>query len=163
MARPPNHVLPRRSFRRRAAGLSAVSGPLQQLASGMASSTPRAVEVAWAAAVGRGISLRSRPFRQEGRTLFVAVGDVAWQRELQGMTRRVLARLRSVLGASAPSRLEVLVDPALAPPAPAPEIAAPVAERAPDVAAPGAERIADPALRAAFARAHAAALRRRTP
>jgi predicted nucleic acid-binding Zn ribbon protein len=64
------------------------------------------VSFAWRTAVGPALE-RSTTARLEGRVLVVVASDPQWMRELERSREVILARVRSLLGASVVSRLEV--------------------------------------------------------
>ena len=49
----------------------------------------------WASAVGRQIASRSRVLKLAESTLIVEVEDAVWQRQLQGLKKQILGRLRT--------------------------------------------------------------------
>jgi hypothetical protein len=76
--------------------------------------SPEVTEVAilavWRHVAGDGLRDHAVPLRLEGRTLFVAVADPIWQKQLASMAGQLLFRLNSALGQSLVSRIELIVD-----------------------------------------------------
>lgn len=66
---------------------------------------------AWPAAVGKQVASRTRVLRVEERRLVVGVEDVLYQRNLQSLTRQILANLRDLVGAGAPESIEFVLAP----------------------------------------------------
>jgi hypothetical protein len=66
---------------------------------------------AWPAAVGKQVAARTRVLRVEERRLIVAVEDILYQRNLQSLTRQILANLRDLVGSAAPESIEFVLAP----------------------------------------------------
>lgn len=94
---------------------------------------------AWPAAVGKQVAARTRVLRVEERRLVVAVEDVLYQRNLQSLSRQILANLRDLAGSAAPESIEFVLAPQRR--SPQREIRSEAASR------DEADSIADPALR----------------
>ena len=75
------------------------------------------LELAWQVAVGSTLARVTQVRLGAPSVLVVAVPDERWQRELRRSTKMILARLRSLLGDTVVTRLEVLMRP-ITPPRP---------------------------------------------
>ena len=69
------------------------------------------VEAAWPAAVGRQVACRTRVLRMEEGRVTVAVEDILYQRNLQGLTGQILANLRELVGSASPREIEFVLAP----------------------------------------------------
>lgn len=69
------------------------------------------MEAAWPAAIGKRLAGRARVLRLHERRLTVAVEDILWQRNLQGLSGHILSNLRDLLGAEAPESIEFVIGP----------------------------------------------------
>jgi predicted nucleic acid-binding Zn ribbon protein len=69
--------------------------------------SPAKLELAWHVAVGDALARVTQVRLETSSVLVVAVADERWQRELKRSTKMILGRLRSLLGDSAITRLEV--------------------------------------------------------
>lgn len=96
---------------------------------------------AWPAAVGKQVAARTRVLRLEERRLLVAVEDVLYQRNLQNLTRQILANLRDLVGAAAPEALEFVLAPQRRLPQREPGLDRAAADEAESIADPGLRRI----------------------
>ncbi|MGB9609774.1 MAG: DUF721 domain-containing protein, partial [Bryobacteraceae bacterium] len=61
---------------------------------------------AWPAAVGSRAARHTRAVTLRGDTLVVEVGDELWRRNLELLSRQILANLASLLGPGAPKSIE---------------------------------------------------------
>jgi predicted nucleic acid-binding Zn ribbon protein len=68
------------------------------------------VAFAWKAAVGARVE-RVTSVKLDGRVLFVEVPDLIWAREINRSSPVILARVRTLLGQEAVSRIEVRKHP----------------------------------------------------
>jgi len=67
------------------------------------------VEAAWPAAVGKRLAQRARVLRLDERRLTVAVEDILWQRNFQGLSGHILSNLKELLGAASPDSIEFVI------------------------------------------------------
>jgi len=65
-----------------------------------------AIQAAWAEAVGQRVAAIASPVSERAGTLTIEVSDSVWAQELDLMQDTLLARLRDVLGESAPLALK---------------------------------------------------------
>jgi hypothetical protein len=66
---------------------------------------------AWRRVAGEGLREHAVPFRLYEKTLIVAVADANWRNQMEGMSRKLLFRLNSMLGQAAVTYIEFRVDP----------------------------------------------------
>lgn len=96
---------------------------------------------AWPAAVGKQVAARTRVLRVEERRLVVAVEDVLYQRNLQSLTRQILANLRDLVGSAAPESIEFVLAPQRRSPQREFRLEAASRDEADSIADPGLRRI----------------------
>lgn len=68
---------------------------------------------AWKYIAGTQLSQQAVGGRVSGKTLFIAVADAIWKKQLESMAGQLLFRLNSVLGQPVISRLEFWIDPSI--------------------------------------------------
>lgn len=123
----------------------------------------RRIAEAWPQAVGEALAAVAQPARIAGDgTLVVHARDASWTHALTLEERRILGRLRDLLGDDAPTALKVevgvLATPTAEPVEPPPE---PASEAAREKADALTREVADPRLRAALQRLVAQSVERR--
>ena len=69
-----------------------------------------AVNLAWTRAAGSGLRRHTAPLRLNGKTLFVAVGDPIWQKQLQHMSSELVFRINRLLQEDLIDSIEFRVD-----------------------------------------------------
>ncbi len=94
----------------RGGGLSSLSETVASVTSSIARADDR-LDLAWTMAAGQRLSRRANLVRVENNKLLIEVTDENWRRAVLAVRKKVLDRLRSILGAGAPNELEVLVQP----------------------------------------------------
>ena len=70
-----------------------------------------AAMAAWRRVAGEGLREHAVPFRLYEKTLIVAVADANWRKQLEGMSRKLLFRINSMLGQAVVTYIEFRVDP----------------------------------------------------
>lgn len=72
-----------------------------------------AVKLAWTRAAGKGLRRHAVAIQLKEKTLFVAVGDQIWQRQLGHMAPELIFRMNNLLQKSLIDSIEFRVDPPL--------------------------------------------------
>jgi len=72
-----------------------------------------AAKIAWSRAAGAGLRQHAVPFRLNGKTLIVAVGDAIWQRQLRAMSGEFVSRTNRMLGQPVLDSIEFRVEPTI--------------------------------------------------
>ena len=70
-------------------------------------------KIAWSRAAGAGLRQHAVPFRLNGKTLIVAVGDAIWQRQLRAMSGEFVSRTNRMLDQPVIDSIEFRVEPAI--------------------------------------------------
>ena len=99
-------------MRHRAGRVVGVGESLGELSKRIGTADPRTLSVVfedWPATAGDQISRHSRPERIVAGTLYVSADSPAWASRLKTVAPNLLARIRQLEGAEAPSRVVVRV------------------------------------------------------